>query len=200
MDGVRPSIILDNRKEKKKIEIKMVWNQSRPSPLVRRRHADEEKKKEEEVINFQLSASLRQVSIAMMTSAANFSRLATQNLTAEVIVTPSCTRIAAQLKEFKVFDCSTKRTRYPMIVESTDTEVFDLAIVLNDEVSQRDRERGMPDVHVRLKMGQIRLVFLMKYVKDLLGLAFNWQLRNEPTCRRRGNLVPPRDTLRGIGN
>ena len=34
MDGVRPSIILDNRKEKKKIEIKMVWNQSRPSPLV----------------------------------------------------------------------------------------------------------------------------------------------------------------------
>ena len=140
----------------------------RPSPLVRRRHADEEKKKEEEVINFQLSASLRQVSIAMMTSAANFSRLATQNLTAEVIVTPSCTRIAAQLKEFKVFDCSTKRTRYPMIVESTDTEVFDLAIVLNDEVSQRDRERGMPDVHVRLKMGQIRLVFLMKYVKDLL--------------------------------
>ncbi len=44
-------------------------------------------------------------------------------------------------------------------------QVFDLGITLNEAVSQRDRDRGVPDVHVRLKMGQIRLVFLMKYIK-----------------------------------
>jgi hypothetical protein len=50
-------------------------------------------------------------------------------------------------------------------------QVFDLGITLNEAVSQRDRDRSVPDVHVRLKMGQIRLVFLMKYIKVIFSVV-----------------------------
>lgn len=57
---------------------------------------------------------------------------------------------------------------YSMIAESTDQEVFDLDIKMYD-LSDREREKGLrPDVGVKLKMGRIRFVFLMKFIRDLL--------------------------------
>ena len=50
-----------------------------------------------------------------------------------------------------------------------------MVIILNEVVSQRERDRGIPDVHVKLNMGQIRFVFLMKYIKVRnLSIIFYW--------------------------
>ena len=55
-----------------------------------------------------------------------------------------------------------------MIAESTDAEVFHVNILLNNDLEEDDKNKGIPDVLVKATMCQLRVVFLMKYVKDLL--------------------------------
>ena len=103
----------------------------------------------------------------LMTSYANFSSLKADNLTAVFRMSNSQTSISARLKEFKISDAS-ERTRYRMIAESTDSEVFDVNILLNNNLKDQDKVMGVPDVVVKATMCQLRFVFLMKYVRDLL--------------------------------
>ena len=52
-------------------------------------------------------------------------------------VSNSQTVISAKLKEFKIFDAA-ERTRFKMIAESTDSEVFDVHITLNNNLQALD--------------------------------------------------------------
>ena len=74
--------------------------------------------------------------------------------------------ISASLQDFKVLDESNK-TYYKMIAESTGNEVFNTEITLYDEISEKDRD-FMSDINVKISVGQLRFVFLMKWVNDLL--------------------------------
>ena len=97
----------------------------------------------------------------------DFCRLQADNLSAEVRLAKSATTISAQLKEFKVF-YGCEASLYKMIAESVDNEVFHITIQLRDNVSREEKARGIPDVSVEASMGELRIVFLMKFVRDLL--------------------------------
>lgn len=121
----------------------------------------------EEPVQFRFFAQLKEVGFSLMTSYADFSSMRVENLIADLRISRSQTTINAKLMEFQVFD-SCEKTQYKMIAKSTDAEVFHVNITLNDNVDELDKQKGMPDVLVKANMSRLRVVFLMKYVKDLL--------------------------------
>jgi vacuolar protein sorting-associated protein 13A/C len=67
-------------------------------------------------------------------------------------------------------DSSKGQTFYRKIAESMDEKVFDAKVILYDhDVSEKAKNVNLVDIAIEAKMGRIKLVFLMKFVNDLLA-------------------------------
>ena len=97
----------------------------------------------------------------------SFARLKVENLETKVKLSKSKTEIEASLKNFKIFYHS-PGSLYKMIAECTGDQVLDVSVVMYDMLSDADKMAGMPNVAVRIGMGQIKFIFLMKFVSDIL--------------------------------
>ena len=81
-----------------------------------------------------------------------------------------CKILKAKMIKFEVYDQTKNQTNYRKIAESMDEKVFDAEICLFDlDPTVKAEDLTKVDVDVKLEMGKIRLVFLMKFVNDFLA-------------------------------
>ena len=124
-------------------------------------------KQKKEAVDLMITANLQSVSADLMTSKVSFATLKVENLETKVKLSKSKTEIETSLKNFKIFDRS-PGSLYKMIAECTGDQFLDVSVVMYDMLSDADKMAGMPDVSVRINMGQIKFIFLMKFVSDIL--------------------------------
>jgi len=121
----------------------------------------------EEAIDLQITANLKGVSAILMTSKINFATVEVQDLETDLKFSRSKTEIFSKLRDFKIFDLSNS-TRYRMLAESLGQDVFNVTVCIYDMLGEKDKEMGRPDVLVKAEMGQLKFVFLMKFITDFL--------------------------------
>ena len=114
-----------------------------------------------------ITADLQSVSADLMSTKVSFATIKVENLETKVKLSKSKTEIETSLKNFKIFDRS-PGSLYKMIAECTGDQVLDVSVVMYDMLSDADKMAGMPDVSVRINMGQIKFIFLMKFVSNIL--------------------------------
>ena len=125
------------------------------------------RRKADEAVDLLVSASLTGVTAVLMTNKVNFARIQVEDLGANLQLSKSLTEIKASLRNFKIFDMS-PLTLYRKIAECTGDQVLDVDIRIHDMLTERMRQMGSPDVEVKVLMGEIKFVFLMKFVSDFL--------------------------------
>eukprot|EP00092_Neocalanus_flemingeri_P033380 GFUD01036296.1.p1 GENE.GFUD01036296.1~~GFUD01036296.1.p1 ORF type:complete len:2741 (+),score=704.42 GFUD01036296.1:512-8224(+) len=121
----------------------------------------------EEAIDLQITAEFKGVSAMLMTTKVNLATIEVQDLNTHLKFSRSKTEIIAKLRDFKIFDLS-KDTMYRMLAESCGQDVFNVTVCMYDMLGERDKEMGMPDVLVKAEMGQLKFIFLMKFISDFL--------------------------------
>ena len=121
----------------------------------------------EEPVDLQINAKLQGVSARLMTSKVNFATVVVQDLETDLKFCKSRTEIFAKLRDFKIFDLSNS-TRYRMLAESLGQDVFNVTVCIYDMLAEKDKEMGKPDVLVKAELGQLKFVFLMKFISDFL--------------------------------
>ena len=137
-----------------------------PRPALLHKYPRRNKQKKE-AVDLMINAELQSVSADLMSSKVSFATLKVENLETKLKLSKSKTEIETSLKNFKVFDRS-PGTLYKMIAECTGDQVLDVSVVMYDLLTDTDKAAGMPDIMVRIGMGQIKFVFLMKFVSDIL--------------------------------
>ena len=108
------------------------------------------------------------VTFRLMTKDLHFAAVEAKNLEVQFKMTFSHKFILAKLRNFKIYDNS-ENTLYRMIAESTaGEEVFNTQVRLYDTITDKDKSMGMPDVQVDAQLGQLRFVYLHKFINDFL--------------------------------
>ena len=126
------------------------------------------RKQLKEAIDLKVTANLQSVKADLMTTKVNFATIQVENLGTEVKLAKSKTEMDVKLQNFKIYDKQKAFTLYEMIAECTGDQVLDVNIEIYDMLTEKEKEMGMPDIKVKINMGQIKFVFLMKFISDLL--------------------------------
>ena len=91
-----------------------------------------------------------------------------EDLQTTVEVSQSKTTIITTLREVRITDLS-PITIYRTLVESKGKEVFNVKVELYENLTRDERDRmNKPDVKVTVRLGQLKGVFLMKFINDFL--------------------------------
>ena len=108
------------------------------------------------------------VSADLMTEKLKLANLTVADLQTTVEVSQSKTTILTTLREVKITDLS-RITIYRTLVESKGKEVFNVKVELYENLTRDERDRmNKPDVKVTVRLGQLKGVFLMKFINDFL--------------------------------
>ena len=126
----------------------------------------------EEVVNevkeLVVQVNFKGVSADLMTEKHQVANLEVADLQTIVEVYQSKTSIMATLREVKVTDLS-RSTIYKTLVESSGKEVFNVKVEMYENLTKDERDRmNKPDVKVIVRLGQLKGVFLMKFINDFL--------------------------------
>ncbi len=129
---------------------------------------------EEAYVDFRLNAVMESVTVDLMTSKINFAHLKVRDVSASYQQTKTEKVITAKLFEFKIQDpinsaSNKQKTFYENIAENMDKQVFDAQVTLYDHSSpDKAVNPDLVDVKVKAEMGRVKVVFLMKFIRDLL--------------------------------
>ena len=138
-----------------------------PRTVLRHRYRGRQRRRTDEAVDLLVSADMKGVTAVLMTNKVNFAKIQVEDLGATLQLSKSLTEIKASLRNFKIFDMSSL-TLYRKIAECTGGQVLDVEIRLHDMLTDKMRQMGSPDVEVKVLMGEIKFVFLMKFVSDFL--------------------------------
>ncbi len=145
-----------------------------------------------EEVQFKLVAVLESVTLDFMTSKIYFANLVVRDLEASYCQTERQKVITAKLVDFRVNDPintlaseGENLTLYERMVESLDEKVFDARVTLFDKTSEeKRRDAHAVDVKVEAQMGRVKVVFLMKFVRDLLDFLEPFSAAKEVVAER----------------
>ena len=122
-----------------------------------------------EITDLKVNIKMEAVNLFLMTSRLDIAKMIIQDVQASWIQTKRLKKITAKLIDFEVLDTSSGPTLYRKIAKSKDDKVFDAEICLFDHDShEKSKDLSKVDVSVDLSMGRIELVFLMKFINDVL--------------------------------
>ena len=129
-----------------------------------------------ETVEVKIVAELDSVEFQVMTSAIFFAIMRVRDLKATYEQTKTQKEITAKLVDFQLLDAANRlakdgevRTFYEYIAESRDDKVFEARVTLFDLTPEaKFADLNAVDVRVEATMGRIKLVFVMKFVNDLL--------------------------------
>ena len=125
------------------------------------------RRKADEAVDLLIRADLKGVTAVLMTKKVKFARIQVEDLGATLQLSKSLTEIRTSLRNFKIYDMSS-HTLYRKIAECTGDQVLDVNIKIHEMLTDKLRMMGSPDVEVNAVMGEIKFVFLMKFVSDFL--------------------------------
>ena len=137
--------------------------------------------------DLKMVAVLKFVNFHMMTSKRNLAKLKIETVEASWIQNKLCKKLKAQMIKFEVLDQTRNQTNYKKIAESMDKKVFDAEICLYDlDPTVKEEDLSKVDVDVKLEMGKIRLVFLMKFINDFLAFIEPFSRTREIVAEQAG--------------
>ena len=121
-----------------------------------------------EVKELVVQVNFKGVSADLMTEKLQLANLKVEDLQTTVEVSQSKTKIITTLREVTITDLS-PITIYRTLVESKGKEVFNVKVELYENLTKDERDRmNKPDVKVIVRLGQLKGVFLMKFINDFL--------------------------------
>ena len=121
-----------------------------------------------EVKELVVQVNFKGVSADLMTEKLQLANLKVEDLQTTVEVSQSKTTIITTLREVRITDLS-PITIYRTLVESKGKEVFNVKVELYENLTRDERDRmNKPDVKVTVRLGQLKGVFLMKFINDFL--------------------------------
>ena len=121
-----------------------------------------------EVKELVVQVNFKGVSADLMTEKLKLANLTVEDLQSTVEVSQSKTTIITTLREVRITDLSPS-TIYRTLVESKGKEVFNVKVELYENLTRDERDRmNKPDVKVTVRLGQLKGVFLMKFINDFL--------------------------------
>ncbi|XP_041355806.1 vacuolar protein sorting-associated protein 13A-like isoform X2 [Gigantopelta aegis] len=135
-----------------------------------------EKPVDPDLIDVKIKAEMKALYIAVATEKRLITDIQIEGIDAFVAVQKAKTTIGAVLRDMKIAD-PTKNTHYPKIMGIEGSEVLKLDVVAYNNGTEGEKYADMScvDTKVEVTMGCIRLVFLNKFVMDLLGFLDNFQ-------------------------
>ncbi|KAL9987728.1 hypothetical protein ACROYT_G002079 [Oculina patagonica] len=134
------------------------------------------KKDDKDEIQIEVTARLGGIGVTVTSVDGDLSHVIVGGLSAYCVVKDSRTEVKASMKNLSVLD-STPGVLYPKIVSIVNQEVFSLEVVAYNGATSGSNFRNMEAVDVKFQMGIgcIRVVFLNKYVMNLLNFLNKFQ-------------------------
>lgn len=154
---------------------------SKPKPAHRKSvEAAQELKKEvgleEEEKKIRVTASMDGVGIIICSAKVDLAQAFVRGLSAKVLMKDEVLEVKASMKDMQVKD-NVGVTKYKDIVSMRSDEVFDLELALYENGSSGGKQYDMScvDTSVKLSFGQMRVVFLYRFIQDLLAFVDNFE-------------------------
>ena len=141
--------------------------------------AAQELKKEvglEEEKKIRVTASMDGVGIMICSAKVDLAQAFVKGLSAKVLMKDEVLEIKASMKDMQVKD-NVGITKYKDIVSMRSDEVFDLELAVYENGSSGSKQYDMScvDTSVKLSFGQMRVVFLYRFIQDLLAFVDNFE-------------------------
>ncbi|KAK6178554.1 hypothetical protein SNE40_013319 [Patella caerulea] len=135
-----------------------------------------EKPVDPNLIDIQVNAKFSRFSVAVCTDDRLLTDIKIKGIDANVSVQKAKTTVGALLREITIFDPS-PGSFYPKIMEIEGSEVLKLDVVVFNNGTDGDKYGDMTcmDTQLGVNIGCIKLVFLNRYVADLLKFLDNFQ-------------------------
>ena len=141
--------------------------------------AAQELKKEvglEEEKAIRVTASMDGVGIMICSAKVDLAQAYVKGLSAKVLMKDEILEVKASMKDMQVQD-NAGVTKYKDIVSMRSDEVFDLELVLyeNGTCGSKQYDVSFVDTMVKLNFGQMRVVFLYRFIQDLIAFVDNFE-------------------------
>lgn len=121
-------------------------------------------------IDLKVEVKLAGVECDFMTSRFHLAFAQIRDCQASFVQTKSKKVIEAKLIDFQIHDPGDEVTNYKKIAESLDEKVFEAKVTLYEVTPEMKMNHlDAIDVRVEAEMGRVKVVFLMKFVNDLLN-------------------------------
>ncbi|XP_060080495.1 intermembrane lipid transfer protein VPS13A-like [Ylistrum balloti] len=134
------------------------------------------KEKDPDQVDIRVNAQLDQIGVTICTKHNLITDMRVRGIDAKVTIQDEKTVVAAMLKAITIFDPDPD-TLYQKIMEIQGEAVLSLDVTIYNHATEGDKYADMScmDTSVNVKLGCIRLVFVNKFVNDLLIFVNNFQ-------------------------
>ena len=129
-----------------------------------------------EEMKMTVTASMDGVGIMICSSKVDLAQANVKGLSAKVLMKDDLIEVKATMKDMQVQD-NVGSTKYKEIVSMHSDEVFDLELAMFEDGTAGSKQYDVScvDTSVRLSFGQMRVVFLYRFVQDLLNFVDNFE-------------------------
>ena len=129
-----------------------------------------------EEVQIAVTADMAGVTVIIQSDACDLARASLKDLSSTVHVKESQMEIKAGMKELQIID-DCKETQYKEIVAMTSDQVFDLELIVFTDGTKGHKALNMSnvDTSVKASIGQVRAVFLNRFVIDILNFIDNFE-------------------------
>ncbi|KAG7176031.1 Vacuolar protein sorting-associated protein 13C-like [Homarus americanus] len=151
-----------------------------PSDKIKTKALVRQKKHTSDVITLKIVAKLGQVSVIIGLRSREVAQVDVAGLIVNVLMRGKDITITSQLKDFTVIDPA-RAALHPKIVEVVGTEAWDAKVSLYGEATDGAQYLNMQcvDTSITLTFGCARIVFLNKFIADVLGWVDKFQSAKE---------------------
>ncbi|ESO95114.1 hypothetical protein LOTGIDRAFT_160876 [Lottia gigantea] len=171
-DNKKPALAIEDSKKEEKNKEKKKVDENKPKR--------QKKKVNPDLIDIQVNAKLDLFSVAICTNDKVLTDVKIKGIDASVTIQKAKTSVGAVLQDITIFDPMPK-TLYPKIMSIEGGEVLKLEVVIYNDGTEGKHYGDMScvDTQLDVNIGCIKLVFLNRYVADLLRFLDNFQIAKE---------------------
>lgn len=169
--GSRLSLSMEEREKKR--------NEKRRTANTKTLQAAKELKEKvgvEEEKKMTVTASLEGVGIMICSAKVDLAQAYVRGFSTKILMKDNILEVKASMKDMQIKD-NVGVTKYQDIVSMQSNEVFDLELALYENGSKGTKQYDMScvDTSVKLSFGQMRVVFLYRFIMDLLNFVDNFE-------------------------
>ncbi|KAK3590891.1 hypothetical protein CHS0354_020869 [Potamilus streckersoni] len=134
------------------------------------------KVRDPDIINIKVNATLNMFGVSVCTEKTMLTNIQIKGINTGVTLQSDKTLVTVQLKDMTVLDPSAL-TQYPKILQIEGTEVLNLNLAIYNDGTADEKYSDMScvDMAVTVNLGRIKVVFLNKFVMDLLDFLNHFQ-------------------------
>eukprot|EP00111_Clytia_hemisphaerica_P024656 TCONS_00072678-protein len=169
--GSRLSLSIEEKEKERQIQRKL----ANPKALEAANELKQQVGLEEEK-KMRVTAHLDGVGIMICSAKVDLAQAFVKGLSAKVLMKDDLLEVKASMKDMQVQD-NVGETKYKDIISMRSDEVFDLELAIYENGSSGSKQYDMScvDTSVKLNFGQMRVVFLYRFIQDLMSFTENFE-------------------------